>query len=364
MSVGGGLVFFIHKLHMFKRFLTLTLTLFCMTLGLTACSSDLFRRRQFFGMSEHFARGKFVNEEAQEKVFNKQNLYFAGQMLLRGDWPAYFATPPKKVLKIREEGLRVYFINHATCLIQMENHNILTDPVWSKRVSPFSGIGPQRVTNPGIRFEDLPPIDIVLISHDHYDHLDIETVIKLNKKFAPKFFVGLGVEKLLKKRGITNVSSMDWGDSEAMKSGVTINFVPSQHFSGRGLFDRNSTLWGGFVVSGRNSKVYFAGDTGYSAKQFLNIKEKFESLDLALLPIGAYEPREMMKYVHMNPRDAVLAHRILNARISIPIHYATFRLSLEKYDEPAKALKAALDEFGVSKDKFQILGFGDSVLVK
>jgi N-acyl-phosphatidylethanolamine-hydrolysing phospholipase D len=351
---------------MLKRFFTLALTLFCMLLGLTACSGDLFRRRQFFGMSEHFANGKFVNEEipATAKVMNSKNLAFAGHMLFKNDWPADFVTPQKKVLKIREEGLRVYFVNHATCLIQIENLNILTDPVWSKRVSPFSGIGPKRVTNPGIKFEDLPPIDIVLISHDHYDHLDIDTVVKLNKKFAPKFFVGLGVEKLLKRRGIENVCSMDWWDSSLAKPGLNVTFVPSQHFSGRGLFDRNSTLWGGFVVSGQNSRVYFAGDTGYSAKQFSDIKAKFENLDVAILPIGAYEPREMMKEVHMNPRDAVLAHRILNPKRSIPIHYATFRLSLEKYEAPPQDLQKALDELGVSRDKFQILEFGESVLIK
>lgn len=335
-----------------------------MVLGLTACSGDLLRRRQFFGMSEHFANGKFVNEEISAKVMNRKNLYFAGQMLFKNDWPADFVTPQKKVLKTREEGLRVYFVNHATCLIQIENQNILTDPVWSKRVSPFSGIGPKRVTNPGIKFEDLPPIDIVLISHDHYDHLDIDTVEKLNKKFAPKFFVGLGVEKLLKKRGIKNVYSMDWWDSSLAKSDLNVTFVPAQHFSGRGLLDRNSTLWGGFVVSGRNSKVYFAGDTGYSEKQFSDIKAKFGNLDVAILPIGAYEPREMMKEVHMDPRDAVLAHSILNPIQSIPIHYATFRLSLEKYDAPLKALGEALNELGVSKDKFKPLEFGESILIK
>jgi N-acyl-phosphatidylethanolamine-hydrolysing phospholipase D len=349
---------------MLKRFFTLTLTLFCITLGLTSCSSDVFRRRQFFGMSEHFANGKFVNEKPAEETLNKKGLYFAGQMLFKNGWPADFVTPQNKVVNTREEGLRVYFVNHATCLIQIENQNILTDPVWSKRVSPFSGIGPKRVTNPGIKFEDLPPIDIVLISHDHYDHLDIDTVIKLNKKFAPKFFVGLGVEKLLKKHGIKNVCSMDWWDCVNTKPDLSVHFVPSQHFSGRGLFDRNSTLWGGFVVVGKNSTAYFAGDTGYSEKQFLDIKEKFKNLDVAILPIGAYDPREMMAYVHMNPRDAVLAHIILNPKNSIAIHYATFRLALEDYDAPPKALKDALNELGVSADKFQMPKFGESLLIK
>ena len=337
-------------------------------LGFTSCTTDIFRGRQFFGISENFAKGKFVNEEppvqSRKKRSFKDHLSFGIEILHRRDWPKYFHTNEKQILKTREEGLRVYFINHATCLIQMEKYNILTDPVWSDRVSPFTSVGPKRATNPGIKFEHLPPIDVILLSHDHYDHLDIETLVKLNEKFSPKFFVGLGVEKLLKKRGITKVYSMDWWDSISATTDLCVNFVPSQHFSGRGLFDRNSTLWGGFVVTGRSSKVYFAGDTGFSKKQFSDISQKFGEIDVAILPIGAYEPRVYMSYVHMNPHEAVLAHQILKPKKSIPIHYATFPLALEKYDAPVKDLKTALDLLGVSKDKFPILNFGDSVLIK
>lgn len=348
---------------MLKRLLTFSLTLFCIMLGLSACSGDLFRRRQFMGMSENFSNGKFSNEFPRANFErNLKDLFrFIGSMI-KSDWPPYFHTPEKQILHAREEGLRVYFINHATCLIQFEKHNILTDPVWSKRVSPFRGIGPKRVTNPGIKFEDLPPIDIVLISHDHYDHLDIDTVIKLNQKFAPKFFVGLGVEKLLQRKGITQVHSMDWWDSIAIESGLNVNFVPSQHFSGRGLFDRDSTLWGGFVVTGNKSKMYFAGDTGYSKKQFSDIYLRFGAMDVAILPVGAYEPRAYMQHVHMNPRDAVLAHQILKSKKSIPIHYGTFRLAIEERDAPLRDLKAALKELGVPEIEFQALGLGESVL--
>ncbi len=336
-------------------------------LGFTSCTTDVFRGRQFFGLSENFAKGKFLNEEMpapRKKRSFKDHLSFGIEVLRRGGWPKYFHTQEKQILRVREEGLRVYFINHATCLIQMEKYNILTDPVWSNRVSPFTTVGPKRVTNPGIKFEDLPPIDIVLLSHDHYDHLDIETLLKLNKQFSPKFFVGLGVEKLLKKHGITKVYSMDWWDCIAVENDLCVNFVPSQHFSGRGVFDRNSTLWGGFVVTGRNSTMYFAGDTGYSKKQFSDISQKFSNIDVAIMPIGAYDPVEYMQYVHMNPYEAVLAHQILKPKKSIPIHYATFRLTLEKYEDPAKELKKSLDLLKISRDQFPILNFGDSILIK
>jgi N-acyl-phosphatidylethanolamine-hydrolysing phospholipase D len=194
--------------------------------------------------------------------------------------------------------------------------------------------------------------------------LDIDTVMKLNQKFAPKFFVGLGVEKLLQKKGITQVHSMDWWDAVAIGSGLIVNFVPAQHSSGRGLFDRDATLWGGFVVTGNKSKVYFAGDTGYSKKQFSDIYQRFGAMDIAILPVGAYEPREYMQHVHMNPHDAVLAHQVLKSKKSIPIHYGTFRLAVEKYDAPLRDLKAALKELGVPEIEFYSLGLGESVLAK
>lgn len=275
------------------------------------------------------------------------------------DWPEKIDNPQFKVRSIRvNEGVNIVVINHATILIQMNGLNILTDPIYSERCSPVSFAGPKRVVNPGIKWEDLPKIDYVLISHDHYDHLDLQTLKKLWERDKPTTLVGLGLSQLLNGEGISKVIEMDWWQS-AQLAGVNITFVPAQHWSRRSLFDTNQTLWGGYVLEG-DKRIYFAGDTGHG-KFFKMIKNKLGAPDVTLIPIGAYEPRWFMKSHHINPEDAVKAFLDLETTSAIGIHFGTFDgLTDEAIDQPAKDLKKALDSHAVNQERFIVPIFGKS----
>jgi L-ascorbate metabolism protein UlaG (beta-lactamase superfamily) len=247
--------------------------------------------------------------------------------------------PPQHV---ESNGLRTTLVNHSTVLLQQRGANILTDPIWSERASPLSWTGPRRKRKPGVAWEHLPPIDIVLISHNHYDHLDLATLRRLTARGDSTFIVPSGVAPLLRVNNIGPVNEMDWGDSVSLPgslSGITIHCVPAFHFSSRGLHDRNATLWCGYGIECRERLVYFAGDTAFGP-HFGWIREKFGPPHLALLPIGAYEPRWFMSPVHMAPDEAVRAHEILAAGISIATHHGTFQLADEGIDTPEKRLVA------------------------
>lgn len=268
-----------------------------------------------------------------------------------GPWRDYEAIapgppPPRRVLG---EALRVTPINHATVLIQTAGLNILTDPIWSYRASPFSFMGPDRHISPGIRFEDLPPIDAVLISHSHYDHMDLATLKRLWERDRPRIFAGLGNAGTLRAAGIGEVSETDWWQTRDLAPGVHVHGVPAQHWTSRGLFDRNRTLWLGYVVETPGGAVYFAGDTGFGP-HYEAIAARFPALRLALLPIGAYLPRWFMQPVHMNPAEAVAAWRILGAAAALPIHYGTFRLAEEGQDQPPADLAQALAQADLTAD--------------
>ncbi len=257
----------------------------------------------------------------------------------------------------RSQRLKMTMIGHSTVLIQIDKINILTDPHFSKRASPFSWAGPERVIEPAIRFEDLPPIDLVLISHNHYDHLDIPTLKKLNEKFSPTFLVGLANNKLLSAEGISNVQEMDWWDSIDFK-GIKIHFTPVQHWSARGGFDKRETLWGGFYIEA-SKKIYFAGDTGYG-KVFSMINKKYGDLDIGLIPIGAYEPRWFMKSAHVNPEEAVKIFKDLKLKKALGIHFATFNgLTDEPKLKPVEDLKEALKKMNIKKANFFAPDFGE-----
>lgn len=277
-------------------------------------------------------------------------------------WPDKVENQQYKVLAQKSEDLIITVINHATVLIQMNGINIITDPVYSTRVSPLSFVGPKRAVNPGVAFEDLPSIDIVLISHNHYDHLDLDTLKKISKRDNPQIFVGLKTKQFLNDNQISNVKEFDWWQKERVeinKSQIEISFVPAQHWSARGVFDKREMLWGGFVIEG-NKRVYFAGDTGYG-KFFKMIHEKYKEIDLALLPIGAYEPRWFMKYAHMNPEDAVQAMLDLEASKAVGIHFGTFQLTDEGISDPVKLLKETLLSRSVEPDRFIAPIFGKAI---
>ncbi|MTI89540.1 MAG: twin-arginine translocation pathway signal [Balneolaceae bacterium] len=269
---------------------------------------------------------------------------------------SYGKPPAKKV----EKGLQLTYVNHSTFLIQTAGFNILTDPVWAERVSPFSFMGPRRMRPPGIRFRDLPPIDVVLVSHNHYDHLDIDALQRLKADFDPLFLVPLGVDLYLQKKGISKTISMDWWNEEQVTDTVSVAFVPAQHFSARGMFDRDKTLWGGFVLQSPAANIYFAGDTGYGSF-FPEIGKRYAPIKIGLIPIGAYKPRWFMSPVHLDPEEAIQVHHDVEAEVSIGMHYGTFPLADDGQYDPLNDLKKALAQQDSTPD-FRILEEGKSLM--
>jgi L-ascorbate metabolism protein UlaG (beta-lactamase superfamily) len=258
-----------------------------------------------------------------------------------GPWPEWIDSQPAAPPERRVAGLRVTHVNHSTVLIQMDGVNLLTDPVWSERASPVSWAGPRRHRAPGVRFEDLPPIDFVLLSHNHYDHLDLPTLRRLAAAHHPRVLVPLGVRALLDRARIGRVEELDWWQAASGPGALRITSVPAQHFSGRGLRDRNATLWCGYVIEGPAGRVYFAGDTGWGP-HFREIHRRFGPMRLALLPVGAFLPRWFMAPVHLSPSEAVRAHQVLDASTTVGIHYGTFRIADDGLDDPRQALGQAL----------------------
>jgi len=259
--------------------------------------------------------------------------------------PLPAAVPDVEALRRNRHAPTVTWVGHSTLLVQLDGVNFLTDPTWSLRVGPWSGrLGVRRFTPPGIAFDDLPPIDFVLISHDHYDHLDEPTVRRLVRTFNPRFVVPLGIKAWLADRGITNVSELDWGQTITVK-GLEIVCTPAQHGSGRALVDSGQRLWASWVVIG-SKRFYFGGDSGYSPHLAM-IGEAFGPFDLAALPIGSYTPREIARPVHMSPEEALQASLDLRSARFIGIHWGTFELAREAYDEPPRRIAAEVARLGL-----------------
>lgn len=251
------------------------------------------------------------------------------------------------------------WVGHATFLLQVEGLNVLTDPVFSHRVSPFRFAGPERLAPLGLTLQELPPIDLVLLSHNHYDHLD-EAAVKTLVRDHPQitFVVPLGVKQWFTARGISRVVELDWWQ-DCTVGAAKVSVLPAQHFSGRGPFDRNATLWCSLLLEIGGKKIYFAGDTGYS-KDFADIGTAHPGIDLALLPIGAYEPNWFMRSVHVNPEEAVRIFQDLGARHAAAMHWGTFRLTLEALDEPPQRLTRALAADGIAAERFFVMQHGET----
>ena len=309
--------------------------------------------------SDHFDGRRFVNPSG-----NADQPFPAVLRMLREPrtpWPSRVDEPLQRPPHPNGTAAVVTFIGHSTFLLQTRAGNILTDPMYSQRAGPFYLLGPRRVRQPAVLLDDLPPIAIVLLSHNHYDHCDLRTLGKLAERFDPIVVTPLGNGALVRSAGIRRVEELDWWQS-TRSSTIPITLTPAQHFSARTAFDRNRALWGGFVVT-VGPRLFFAGDTAY-AGFFREIRQRLGPIDMALLPIGAYEPRWFMRSVHMNPAEAVQAHLDLEASASIGMHFGTFQLTAEGIDEPLRALAEARRERNVSPDQFRAMSFGESVQLR
>ncbi len=251
------------------------------------------------------------------------------------------------------------WIGHDTFLIQLAGRNMLTDPHFSPRAFPVQFAGPERWASPGLALKDLPAINMVFISHNHYDHLDERSVVKIARRNPEaRFFVPLGLKRWCRRRRIRNVVELDWWQQTEYQD-ATLHAVPVQHFSGRTATDRNKTLWCGWVIELGGRRIFFAGDSGYS-KDFADIGARFPHMDLALIPIGAYEPRWFMQAMHVAPEESVKIHQDVKARYSVAMHWGTFRLTLEPMDEPPQRLARALDSAGIARDAFFVMQHGET----
>lgn len=252
----------------------------------------------------------------------------------------------------------VTWVGHATVLLQLDGLNVLTDPQWSERASPSTWAGPRRLSPPGLAFADLPRIDAVVISHDHYDHLDLNTVKRLAETHDPLFLVPLGMKAWFVDNGMNRVVELDWWQEHEYR-GLRFVCLPAQHFSQRTLWDGNSRLWASWAVLGGEQRFYFSGDTGYFP-EFKEVGKRLGPFDLAALAIGAYLPPEIMKEVHLTPEEAVQAFLDLNARVLLGIHWGTFDLAEEPLDEPPQRMVAEARRHGIDASRAWILKIGET----
>lgn len=313
-------------------------------------------------MSDHFDGTRFFNP-GKPMVKGWRELLRWRLTRRPQPWPAYseLAATDQPPPRVAGNLLRLSFVGHVTVLLQTQGLNILTDPVWSDRASPFSWLGPRRVHPPGIRLADLPPVDLVLISHNHYDHLDVATVAKLWRRDHPRIIVPLGNDTILRAHiPDLQVEAYDWGESVAITPEVTVHLEPMHHWSARGARDQNRALWAAFVLAAPGGPVYFVGDSGYGhGDYYREAREKYGPFRLALLPIGSYEPRWFMAYGHMNPQEAVQAFADLGSPPTLPIHYGMFQLADTGYEAPLQDLKTAMEAAAVAAGRIRPIRAGD-----
>jgi L-ascorbate metabolism protein UlaG (beta-lactamase superfamily) len=282
--------------------------------------------------------------------------YFRGT---RAKWPAWAPSPYTDRPPARVDGSawRICYVGHASFLIQTSGLNILLDPVWSARASPFRFIGPKRVNDPGIAFADLPPIDLVLVSHGHYDHLDLATLSRLAAAHRARVITPLGNDAIMRNRDpAIAAEARDWHDRVEVGADVAVTLVPTRHWSARNLSDRNMALWASFVIETPAGRIYFVADSGYGdGRHFRAARERHGPLRLAILPIGAYEPRWFMRDAHMNPAESVQAFVDCGAEFALAHHHGTFQLADEAIDAPRHALAEALIAAAIPAQRFRTL---------
>ena len=325
--------------------------------------SAMFFNKPNYPISDHYDQKKFFNQDRSiypHGLFSVLKWKFTSSSEA---WPKQILatkdTPPPQV---GNRSVRISSVGHATFLIQLQDKNILTDPVWSERVSPFKFVGPKRVSPPGIDLNKLPKIDIVLISHNHYDHLDTQTISQLWHHSKPVFITPLGNKPtILKAAPDAQVYELDWWQEQQIGV-LDIHMIPSQHWSSRWIIDTNKALWGGFIIEAPEGQICFIGDSGYSKSMFKEIGEKFSNIIFAILPIGAYNPRGFMKDVHMDPQDALMAYQDLAAKFFIPSHFGVFKLTDEGYDTQLQDYQQAINNLNIDKNNINTLMPGEFVI--
>jgi L-ascorbate metabolism protein UlaG (beta-lactamase superfamily) len=318
-----------------------------------------------FPVSDHCDGWHFFNPRGQPQALGFSELpRWWWQRLVKGQgsrWPASVPPPRRPVLPehVLARQVAATFIGHSTFLLQLPGLNILTDPVFASRAGPFGLLGPKRARPPALRLGELPRIDVVVLSHCHYDHLDLATLQWLHRQHRPVIVTTLGNQAWLAARGIDRAREFDWWESGDATPELRVTCAPAQHFAARTPWDKNRTLWGSFFLRTAAGTIFFAGDTGW-APHFAAIHARLGAPDLALIPIGAYEPRWFMAPVHMNPDEAVRAHVALGSRQSLGMHFGTFQLTDEAIDDPLRALAAARVAQGVPEKDFTTLDFGET----
>jgi L-ascorbate metabolism protein UlaG (beta-lactamase superfamily) len=313
-----------------------------------------------YPISDHYDGQRFFNPGVPR---SSRGLLEVLRWRLGGErtaWPAVLPSDPvypPPPATVPAGSVAITFINHASFLIRLPDAAVLTDPIFSERCSPVAWAGPKRVRAPGIALQDLPRPDIVLLSHNHYDHMDLPSLREIQRRHAPSFVTTLGNANALRRLGI-NATELDWWQDVTLRS-LRITATPAQHFSARTPFDRNRTLWAGFMIQNGTRQILFAGDSGMGP-HWQNIRSRLGPPGIALLPVGAYEPRWFMAAAHMNPAEAVQAHYDLGAERSVGMHFGTFQLTDEAIDAPLQALAEAREVAGLPEENFTTQGFGET----
>jgi N-acyl-phosphatidylethanolamine-hydrolysing phospholipase D len=362
MDTGKKTLLYTHKTGILSWFLLLYLPLVNGLYGCSHVKKDSGTDMPSHHTSEGF-RNPYLNE-GDRGYFNYLKMrYFSGVK-----YPDYQKNA-NKVPTVNADleqihhphSAQVTWIGHATVLVQYAGKALLTDPVFSDRASPVDFLGPRRVHSPALAIEDLPKIDYVVISHNHYDHLDRQSVRRIGS--APFWLVPLGLKQWLVGAGIeaSRVAELDWWKSRKFDE-ITITATPAQHWSARSLWDRRETLWASWLMQIGDFTVWYSGDTGYNPVQFKEIGAAFNTIDLGLISIGAYEPRWFMKDMHVNPEEAVQIHQDIGAEYSLGVQWGTFRLTAEPIDEPPRRLEKALVEANLSSNRFRTMKIGETVV--
>lgn len=314
--------------------------------------------------SDHFDGERFFNLGGDvPRAAGRRNFLGRWTRGERAEWPDHVSVrtsvPPARV---DGGAMRVTWVGHATVLVQAAGLNILTDPIWSDRASPFPFIGPRRVRSPGIDFDDLPKIDLVLVSHNHYDHMDLPTLRRLWDRDRPLIVSSLGNDTILAHSGI-GARTADWGEEVAVRPGISVRIERNHHWSTRWTTDRNRALWSAFTIRLPGGNVFYAGDTGWGDGSWVGEAARSGPFRLAIVPIGAFEPRDFMRNSHIDPAEALAVFEALAPRRGLGVHWGTFQLSFEPIDAPRRRLAELASRRGHDPGRFITVEAGDSFLV-